>query len=353
MNGIFVLVLAATLQSRYDPGVVRLVDDVLHFTFAEKYDEAWLLIDRLKDSLPNDPLPHILRAGLDDYWMLDYTTNSLENEFNAEIDTALNLSKQFKRSDPALYHFFRGIAYAYRATRKGRNRQVLPAVRDGRRALKELRKALKYDSTLYDAYLPIGIFDYALSELPGIVKFFIGNKDRREQGLKEVELAATKGWLTRTAARDALAWMLAYHGEYRRAAEIARELVREYPSSRSFRWTLVYALRRMGKWKEALDVYSELFYLIASDPRQSDYNIAVILYWMTKGNYYQRHWDEAVYYGLSAQFMLDRCDPDLPGVKYMKKRIKVYIELAQRKIESENRESEKLPISLEGLQGGR
>ncbi len=349
MNGIIVLFLAATLQSKYDSTTVKLVEDVLHFTFSEKYDEAWLLIDRLKSHIPEDPLPHILRAGLDDYWMMDYTTNSLEDQFNAEIDTALLFAKRFKKSDPARYHFFRGIAYAYRATREGREKRLFPAVRDGRRALKELRKALKYDSTLYDAYLPIGIFDYALSELPGFVKFFIRTQDKREQGLREVRLAADSGWITRTAAKDALAWMLAYHGEYQEAAEIARELLKEYPGSRSFRWTLVYALRRMGKWHEALDVYNELFYLIARDPAQSDYNIAVVLYWITKGNYFIRNWDDAVYYGLSAKFMLDRCDPDLPGVKYMRKRVDFYLNLAQRRIKSANVGRERLPISLQGL----
>ncbi len=349
MNFIPVLMLFATLQARYDSTVISLANDIMGFTFSEKYDEAWLLIDRLEQHLPDDPLPHILRAGLDDYWMLDYTSNSLEDEFNAEVDTAAKLAEKFKKSDRALYHFYRGIAYAYRATREGRNRSVFNAVRFGRKALKELRRALKYDSTLYDAYLPIGIFDYALSELPGFIKFFVGNKDKREQGLKEVELAAEKGWLTRTVAKDALAWMLAYHGDYGRALKIARELVQEYPESRTFRWTLVYVLRRTGRWKEALDVYNELFYLIASDPKQSDYNIAVILYWITKGNYYQRHWGEAVYYGISAEFMLEKCDPNLPGVKYMRKRVKVYIDLARKRVQMEKESDEKLPVSLRGL----
>ncbi len=352
MSFLVTFMLVATLHSRYDSTTVALVNDILNFTFSEKYDEAWLLIDRLAQKEPGDPLPHILRAGLDDYWMLDYTSNSLEDEFKAEIDTAVRLAEQFKKTDKARYHFFRGISYAYLATRRGRNRQVLSALKYGRKALKELKKALKYDSTLYDAYLPIGIFDYALSELPGIVKFFIGKKDKREQGLKEVELASQKGWLTRTAAKDALAWMLAYHGDYSRALKIARELVKMYPHSRSFRWTLVYVLRRMGKWREALDVYNELFYLIASDPQQSDYNIAVVLYWMTKGNYYQRHWNEAIYYGLSAEFMLEKCDPDLPGVRYMLKRIKVYLNLAYRRSEAEKAHNDKLPITFQGLKNG-
>ena len=350
MIKLLIFALVSSIEADYDSTFHAVLNEVMNYTFREMYDNAKVLSDSLIALRPNDPLPHLILAGLYDYYMLDYSTDELDDAFKMEIETVFELTERYKESDPSKYHYFRGLAYAYRATRAGRKRSLISAFKDGLRARKELRKAIELDSTLYDAYLPLGIFDYALSEAPKFIRWLMGSEDRREQGINEVRLAAEKGWITKVPAKHALVWMLAYYGRTREAVKIARELVQEYPTSRSFRWALAYALRRLGRWKEAKRVYEELFYLTANDSKQSLYNIALTLYWLAKSCYMTRDWDEAYYYSNAALLALDKCEKDSPGLKIMRRNLRRWIKVTEkRRSPIDTEQEDRLPMTFREL----
>ena len=304
-----------------------LISDVLDFTFNERYAEARTLVDDYIRNFPQDPAGYLLRAALFDYYMLDFSTDRLERQFFLDLNKTERLSQKMllrakgNLDTLAWAYFYRGASRAYAAIRRGRKKKIVIALRDGIRALKDLKRALEYKPDLYDAYLALGIYDYAISEIPRYFKwlFFLRKKeDRRQKGLEEIRLAAEKGLYMKIPALDVLAWVLAYQGRTREAASIAERLVEMYPESRSFRWTLAFAHRRGGRWKEAEKVYDEILYLVLRDQIDCPYCIAVSLYWCARTKYYLRKYREASVYADVAYGLL-RLVPSSDSKKSLKR----------------------------------
>ncbi len=324
-----------------------LISDVLDLTFREKYLEARALVDEYISYFPRDPVGYLLRAAVLDYYMLDFSVDSEERQFFRDLKKAEKMAEQMMERNSnvpdslAWAYFYRGAARAYAAVRRGRKRKILIALRDGVRALKDLKKALKYRSDIYDAYLAFGIYDYALAEIPKYFKwlFFLKKKGRRKKGLQEISLAAEKGKFMKIPAKNVLAWVLAYQGRTKEAAAIAQELLSMYPESRTFRWTLAYAYRRGGKWKKAEEVYEELFYLILRDQKDYPYDIAVVLYWCARTKFYLRKYYEASIYADVASAIL-RLAPSTKEKKILRKSLLKLKNRLHRKLESHDRQRE-------------
>ena len=271
-----------------NPDAVPLLESAMRLTFREEYAAAEVILDSVIRRWPEDPAGYLFKAGMLDLYMLDYSTRRREKEFYRMCDEAIRRADQMLRqvSDSttrAWAHFFKGSALSYKALRQGRNRSFFSALRNGLAAVRELSKAVNLDSTLYDAYLGLGIYDYAMAELPRYLRwlpFVKDGRERREKALREMRLAAEKGWFSRVPAKDALAWTLAYRGRAREGYRLAMELVQEFPESRSFRWTAAFAARRAGLLKEAETLYEEILYLVYRDQRNCNYCAAITLYWL-------------------------------------------------------------------------
>ncbi len=85
-----------------------------------------------------------------------------------------------------------------------------------------------------DAYLGLGLYNYyvdTLSAMAKVLRFFMGipGGDKRE-GLRQLEIASTKGQLTQLEARFNMAKNLRnYDFDYARAQQAAAPLLTAYP----------------------------------------------------------------------------------------------------------------------------
>lgn len=108
-----------------------------------------------------------------------------------------------KKEDNSELKFILGSAYTHRAMAKSIKQETMSAFWDAKSANNYLEDVIENNPEFYDAYLGIGIFEYALSFVPGFLKFAIGltgmNIDKRE-GLRKVKLVFDKGNLNRTEA---------------------------------------------------------------------------------------------------------------------------------------------------------
>jgi tetratricopeptide (TPR) repeat protein len=297
----FTLLLLISASSPPSPQeLIDLVKEGLEYSYMEKYTEAESLFNLVIERFPDDPAGYFFKAALLDLYMLDFSTDEREGEFFELLKKAIDKSEKWERGKDnrtlAWAHFYKGASLSYKAMRLGRRRSFLKALANGLSAINELKRAVKFDSTLYDAYLGLGTYDYIISELPKFLKWLPFFGDRKEEAIKKMRIASEKSFFAKVAAMDALSWTLAYNGNTREAIEIARRLVGMYPESRSFRWTLAYALRRAGRWREALGIYKELFTLVLRDQREYPYDIAVTSYWISRMLYYSREWEEALLY---------------------------------------------------------
>jgi len=284
-----------------------------HFAYVEQFDSAEVYFQRVIATAPEDPMGYLLMAGLLDLYMLDYSVDTREREFFEYTRQAEARAKAWLKRKPrdpreqAWAHFYLGAAASYRALYQGRKRRFLSALRDGLRAVHELSRAVQLDSTLYDAYLGLGVYDVAMSELPKFLRWLPGvDGSRKKRGLAKIRKAATHGLISKYAALDALAWALAYSGKPWEGIKIAKQLVQEFPASRTFRWTLGFALFRGGRYADAARVYQEILYSTLEDQPGYPYNIAIILYWLARIDYARARYTRSLYWIEVARSLLNR-----------------------------------------------
>lgn len=164
----------------------------------EDYPGARSEFQKVVDLDPEQPDGHFFLAASYQMEMLDYETNDREKEFYGAVDQAVKKARQALVKDPrdAWANFYLGASWFYRAAYEGKRERYWTSVQSGLKGLSALRAAAANDSTLYDADLGLGSYDYfrtkatqVLSKLP-----FIG--DTREKGIAEIRLAMEQGKYT-------------------------------------------------------------------------------------------------------------------------------------------------------------
>ena len=326
----FLLIITLFTNSRVDLQIY----EALNLVYQDDYVFANQIFDTLIEKYPRNPIPYVLKAGLLDAYMLDHSTNEWEPEFYRTVEKGIGIAKKGLKisrtpEDSGWVYFSLASLYGYRAVRKGRHKSYLKALSDAYRAISFYKKTLKVNPRLYDAYLGLGTFHFALSVLPRFVKWFVAPGDYRERSLREIKLAADSAKYTRIPARAEYAWVLAFLKPSRKAIRIAREIVDSYPNSRSFMWTLAFTYRRRGHWWEVEKIFKKLVPMTLKDQREYYYSLTILYYNLAKAKYFNAYTDDAEWYLDLAYFYLYFVKEEMPDMGDVKKgmeRLKKWIE---------------------------
>jgi tetratricopeptide (TPR) repeat protein len=132
----------------------------------------------------------------------------------------------------------------------------MPVARAGVEARKHLLRCLELDPQMADAYLGLGLYNYyvdTLSAMAKVLRFFMGIPGGdKKVGLHQLEIASTKGELTRVEARFNMARSLRnYDFDYARAEKAAAPLVAEYPENCIFLLLAGDIEQKLGHTEEA------------------------------------------------------------------------------------------------------
>ena len=244
----------------------------------EDYPGARAEFQRVVELDPEQPCGYFFQAASFQMEMLDYETDDREKEFYAAVDLAVKKARKALAKDPrdAWANFYLGASWFYRAAYEGKREKYWSSVQSGLKGLSALRAAVASDSTLCDAYLGLGSYDYfrtkatqVLSKLP-----FIG--DTREKGIAEIRLAMERGRYTRVLAKNGLVWILMEEKKYGEAEKLAGELRTAYPGSRTFRWAPAEIAFRKKEWAKALSLSQDLLQAVWDGKPRNYYNEATI-----------------------------------------------------------------------------
>ena len=192
----------------------------------------------MQEASPADPTGYFALA-LAHWWQLEtrlgeYTRDE-ENRFMEAANTAIDAAEKAVHREPknAQAYLCLGGAYGLKGRWHAAKHNWLRALFDGRRARRYQTKALELDPNLDDAYLGVGLFDYYVAALPGIIRAlsFLGKGDK-QRGLDELDRAAANGLFSRTAAQLILVGIYANTEKKPEVAlEIVKKLRAEYPQS--------------------------------------------------------------------------------------------------------------------------
>ncbi len=271
---LFGVILPLKGQGLYPPEITRRIETGIVQTIQNNFSGAESTFQTLINELPTEPCGYFYLGATIQAEMLDREDFSRLGEFDAAIDTAIQLAKTMRKQDAANLRgwFFEGSAYLYRSFMDNKRKKMWGAYRNASKGVNRLEKALELDTTFYDAYLGVGSYKYWKSSKAKALTWLPFVADDREKGIRMVRKAIAKGQFVPLVARDQLAWILLNFGQPEEALALAKRNHQQFPQSRFFMWTLVEIYHKNQQFDEALQLYKELLTLLRKQPFNNHYN---------------------------------------------------------------------------------
>ena len=297
---------SATLKP--SPEQLTKLSETIDYIFTDRFHQAYGSCGRLNDTIPGQPIYHLAYASVLHAEMFDAEEYGRGKTFIAHIDSSIKVLKKWTDDNPddPWGYFFLGSAYGYKATWHGQKKSWLKSLIDGLKAKGKFAKALKIDSTLYDAYTGMGNYHYWSSAKLG--KYIPFLPDNRDKGLEELKLAADSSIFSKKPAVFGLAWALIHEKQFSRAVKVGRRLYEETSGGRASLWILGGVYWRMGNLRYAERYYGELIESLQQAGGQNYYNLifcgyrrGVCLYGMGKHELARREFEELMSYNVSKE----------------------------------------------------
>ena len=206
-----------------------------------------------------------------------------------KVEAALAKSPQ----DPDLL-FLAGMAFGQKGIADGATKHYLAAYKGVKKAIRLFEETLKLDPEQYDAYYGLGLYHYAFSRLPGfyrtLASIILPTGDR-EQGLKELHMAAEKGTYAKMLAKVALLRIYGTPEEsYEQALPLAEELIARYPGSPELYFHLSLIYSELGRHPEALGIAEQI--RVHIERKENHFTkVMVPRYWQLMGKIFMDHGD--------------------------------------------------------------
>ncbi len=245
----------------------------IELMYQGKPEEAVTLARQLETARPEHPLGYLIEADVlwwniyckwserkyntIDAWSHTRPADADDNADLALSDKVASLAEaSIAKSDTAEMELYAGLGYASRARLLALRYEKMPVARAGVEARKHLLRCLELDPGMADANLGLGLYNYyvdTLSAMAKILRFFMGipGGDKRV-GLRQLEIASTKGELTQMEARFNMARSLRnYDFDYARAEEAAAPLLTAHPANCIFLLLAGDIEQKLGHTEEA------------------------------------------------------------------------------------------------------
>ncbi len=187
-----------------------------------------------------------LKWGMVDAWKRSKNTqasadgDSHDDAYIAATDKAIELALAgIARRNNATDHLYAGMGYALKARLLGLRGESRAVAKAAVAARQEFLDTLALDPQAVDATAGLGLYNYYVDSLSGIVKvlrFFMGIPGGNKQdGIRQLEEGANNGVMMKVIARFYLAKNLrSFDLEYARAETAMKPLVEKYPKNPTF-----------------------------------------------------------------------------------------------------------------------
>ncbi len=278
-----------TVHTFYSDSLIRKGIDQ---TFSCQFDSALLTFQNQIDTHPESPSGYLYRALVLRAMMMDFESDRWEREFYELVDRAIDLGEEEIKAHQknALTHLYMGGGYFLKGISQAKSGKIVSGVLNARRGLGHLNKALDSDSTLYDAYLILGNYDYLTGRYYRHIDWLPGISDNRKRGIERLKLTVQRGLLSRWTGVISLGWIAYDMENYSLALDLFLSGHQRYPESRFFLWALADTYMKLKQYDNAVGIYQQLFTTVQQQTGNTLYNQLVLHYkmasaYMARQNY--------------------------------------------------------------------
>ncbi len=227
----------------------------LEYCYNFKWEQADNTFKKIIRTHPDDPRGYHYEASIYFWYYFSNQDKKDYRNFLAYSDTAIDAAVKKLEDDPdnpdILYML--GADYSYRTMAFTKAEKFLDAVWASKKSESLLNKALEIDSTKYDAYLGLGLYNFAVSQIPTAFKWALslaGIRGDKETGLRYLRLAAHKGNYSKVEAQFYLSQILSnFLFDFKGAASYLTTLLNRYPDNLLFNYS--YAVIKIKQKKLA------------------------------------------------------------------------------------------------------
>lgn len=203
-------------------------------------DAAEKIYNRIIDLYPEEPHGYYLIAQIY-YWTFLGSKDKGEFQvFTKFADIAqLKIDKILDNNDKNVnVLYLAGNLAAFKAMANALNESSVDAFWSSKNAVNYFERAIQLNPKYYDAYLGLGLFDYAMSFVPEFLKWAVkltGLTSDKQRGLRYIKTAFNRGSLETTEAAFHLSKIYTdYLAEYDSAYYYIQTIIPKYPKNSLF-----------------------------------------------------------------------------------------------------------------------
>lgn len=223
-----------------------------------EFDRAESHFERLIEESPEDPIGYFYLAMVSWSRIASGTwTDEMVEQYGSRIDRTVEVAKNAanKNKNDCFAYFYLGGALGFKGRFKLMERKYLASFFLAQDAIKALKTSQEICPDNRDVLFGLGIFDYYTARLSGVLKFLsylLIHKGDKEEGLKELQLAADGAVYSSIEAKSLLLHIYLFMEEdrYDKALALAHELAERFPKNPRFKFLEGVSYVRLNKDSE-------------------------------------------------------------------------------------------------------
>lgn len=224
-----------------DKQIQSAVSKFYNFNFSKASDE----LDLFSKKYPNDHRGFYYKSVMNSWFFLGTLNEAFIDSFNFYSKKAATILDQLdddKEADKIKKLFWLGMIDYNNSVVSARNNDFASALVSTTSMRNRLEEAIKINPDFYDAYLGLGLSNFAFAEIPAALKWaanLVGFNSDKELGLSYIHLVAEKGYVLKTDAQFYLSQIYSRTIiDYPEAEKILTKLVKSYPKNLLFNYSL-------------------------------------------------------------------------------------------------------------------
>lgn len=217
------------------------LDKIYNFNWAD----GTKIFNKLIKQDPKDPRGYFYKSIIYLWYYLGNFNEAYLDTFNILSDKTLDLANEKLKTKPtAELNYLIGADYYNKSIAEARSGNYLQALWTSNQMKKYLDDAVKIKPEIYDAYLGLGLYNFALSQIPSSLEWaanLVGLNADKEAGLNFIKKAVQKGKLSKVDAEFYLSQIYSrVIVDHPAAKELLNKLVRRYPKNLLFVFSLAW-----------------------------------------------------------------------------------------------------------------
>ena len=280
-----------------------------------KWDEAEQIFEKIVTKFPQDPRGYHYLASIYLWYYLSSKEKDDYSNFFKYSDLAIEKGNDLVENEPEnkdlLYII--GDDYTFRAIVYSKAEHYLDAAWATKKSESYLKKVIELDSTFYDAYLGLGLYNFAIGQIPSAFKWALslaGIDGEKSVGIKYIRKCAKNGYLSKIDAQYYLSQILAeVLFDYNAAAIYLKDLIQKYPDNLIFNYSYASLEIKMHNLGQAQNILEKI---VAVDSSKFIQLVSLSNFLMGDIYYKKNDFKSAINYYLN--FLATTPDNDYTGI---------------------------------------